>query len=733
MSAMPTDLVHDRLLRPLEQLRRRARWYIALDGLSRFAWVLLVSGVVQLALDYWLRFPVEQRIAVNLVITVFWIVFIHRYFLRPLGAPVADDTLAMAVDRVHPELHDRLATAVQFARGAVGDAAMNSPQLIAAVITEAAQKAPQAAFADALNHARARRRFREFAAIGGIILLACIIARPMMVTWFWRNWLLAEVPWPQKTYIRPAGFESGQKRVPIGDELEIIATIEGEAPTTTEVIWWTRSGKRGREPMTLRGGTQLEASIGIVNEDVSFRIVGGDERTRDFLAQAVERPRIEAMRVTLFPPDYAGLPSIDMEQQVVLEVLRGAVLEFDARLNKSVVRAQFLPADKPGIDCEAIEPRRIRIRLPTMPPQDGGGGASGAARSTSQWPVVLENGAYHFELLDADGWSNLRPVRYTIKVVADRPPVCELRISGVGQLVTPSAELSLAIKCSDAYGMASASLATQVDTDPSSLAPLLGMESRMREYSLAQSLAIAPMQIAPGRRLRIWVESSDLDPSGPNVGQSTPIEMRVVTIEELLADLARREMELRREFERLTSEQRVLYDTLSRIVGDVGESPAAPPAQQIAALARRQTSHAARVLAISRQFEQVLAELKTNKVMRAEDERRLADRIIRPLETLARESIPRAGERISGLRQSATANLIAQANASQDEILRQMREILANMLEWEGYREAIALLREIITQQQELRGATLDAVEKQLESILGEEPAEVAPTSRPKP
>lgn len=731
MSVAPNDLVQERLLRPLDLLRRRARWYIALDGLSRFAWVLLVTGIVQLVLDYWLRFPIEQRIAVNLVITTFWIVFIHRYFLRPLGAPVSHDTLALAVDRVHPEMNDRVATAVQFARGAVGDAATNSPQLIAAVIAEAAQRAPRSNFAEALNHARARRRLREFAAIGGIILLACVVARPMMVTWFWRNWLLAEVPWPQNTYIRPIGFESGQKRVPIGDELEIIAAIEGEAPTTSEVIWWTRSGRKGRESMTLRGGRQLEASIGVVSEDVSFRIVGGDERTRDFLAQAVERPGIESIRATLLPPEYTGLGPIDLEQQVVLEVLRGAVLEFDVWLNKPVVRAQFVPADKPGIDCEMLEPRRLRIRLPTIAPHSST--APGTGRPAAQWPAVLENGSYRFELLDADGWGNLRPVRYTIKLVADRPPACELRISGVGQLVAPSAELSLAIKCSDAYGMASAVLATQVDADPPQVEALPGMESRQREFSQARSLPIGPLKITPGRRLRIWVESSDLDPNGPNVGQSPPIELRVVTIEELLADLARREMELRREFERLTSEQRVLHETLQRMVDNGDESAAPPPAQQLSALARRQTSHAGRVLAISRQFEQVLSELQTNRVMRVEDERRLSDRIIHPLEALARESIPRAVEQIAGLRRSLSAALVGEMTASQEEILRQMRQILSNMLEWEGYREAIALLREIIAQQQELRGATLEAVEKQLESILDEEPAEDAPTSRPKP
>lgn len=727
MSAVPSDLVHKHLLRPLEDLRRRARWYIALDGLSRFAWVLLVSGIIQLVLDWWLRFPVEQRIAVNLVITGFWSVFIYRYFLRPLSAPVMDETLAMAVDRAHPDLQDRVATAVQFARGAAGDPQTNSPQLVSAVLNEAAERASRTSFLDALDHARARRRFREFAAIGGMILLACVIARPMMVTWFWRNWLLAEIPWPQKTYIRPVGFESGQKRVPIGDELDLIARIEGVPPTTAEVVWWTPSGRRGREPMTLRGGTQLEASLGIVTEDVSFRIVGGDERTRNFHAQAIERPRIESIRTTLIPPEYTGLDPIDLEQQIVLEVLRGAVLEFDATLNKPVVQAQFSPADKPGVDCDIQEPRRLRLRLETMRREGDEDSAP------AQWPAALESGVYRFELTDADGWTNLRPVRYTIKVVPDRPPGVDLRITGVGQLITPAAELSLVVKCTDVYGLSSASVMAQINSEPPREYVLSGLGPRATEYTAEQSLVVAALRAEAGQRLRVWAESSDLDPTGPNVGQSAPVELRVVTIEEFLADLARREMELRREFERLTSEQRILQETLQRLTGDGSESAAAPPVQQIAALTRRQGAHAGRSLAIARQFEQVLAELRTNHVMRTEDERRLSGRIIEPLESLARSYIPRTVEQITALRQGATAARVAEANASMSEILRQMRQILSNMLEWEGYREAIGILREIIAQQQELRGATLEAVEKQLEAILGEFETEEAPSSQPKP
>jgi hypothetical protein len=42
-----------------------------------------------------------------------------------------------------------------------------------------------------------------------------------------------------------------------------------------------------------------------------------------------------------------------------------------------------------------------------------------------------------------------------------------------------------------------------------------------------------------------------------------------------------------------------------------------------------------------------------------------------------------------------------------------MRAILANMIQWEGYQEAVGMLRDILRLQNELRTETQQAVEKQ--------------------
>ena len=86
------------------------------------------------------------------------------------------------------------------------------------------------------------------------------------------------------------------------------------------------------------------------------------------------------------------------------------------------------------------------------------------------------------------------------------------------------------------------------------------------------------------------------------------------------------------------------------------------------------------------------------------------------------------------LRGVVPATQQAAVGDTQVEILRRMQAILANMLKREGYREAVALLQEVITEQAGVRAATLDALRQELETILGvDEPVERSPEDGSRP
>lgn len=732
----PERSLSDAIFAPLAALRRRARLYLLLDGVVRLVLALTVGGLAQLLIDRWLKLTIDQRAALNLAITTFWFWVIYRYLVVRVVRPLTDEDLAAVVDRRNPQLFDQLTTAVQFARGRVGDPRANSPQLVDSVLHDAARDVGRVDFLAVLDHRQAIRRTSEMLVLLAVVALAFVVMPSVMYTWFHRNWFLADLPWPQRTYILPVGYENGMRHVAIGDELEIEARIEGEPPTTAELLWSAPSGRNGREDMTRRGRS-LVVSLGVVTEDVRFRIVGGDERTAAYSAVAVARPQVVRTAVHVTPPAYTGLDPLTVEQQATVEVLRGAEVVIEAWLNKPIASAGFHGVNGLLRSAELMAPDHVRVRLGTAPPNEPAVAAPTMPAGTApSGPALLESGTYHFELVDRDRFNDRRPVRFTIKVVADRPPGVDLKLTGVGQLITPRAEIPAEVKFEDLYGLSSVALAAQIGEDVPHTRVLDGFAPPQRTFQTTRVVPASAYGVAPGQQLKLWAEAADLDPRGPNVGRSPAIEMRVVTVEEFSNDLARRELELRRDFERLMGEQRVLADALERLLAvDAADgAPSASTSQQLAGLARRQSTHAARVLTIRKQFDQILAEMQTNRVARAADERRLRDRIVAPLLQVARESMSAATDQLNGLRRQLSADRRAAARSTQSEILRQMRAILADMLEWEGYREAVALLREIINEQGEVRSETLKAVERQLEAILEEDeptPANSAPAPRP--
>jgi hypothetical protein len=252
----------------------------------------------------------------------------------------------------------------------------------------------------------------------------------------------------------------------------------------------------------------------------------------------------------------------------------------------------------------------------------------------------------------------------------------------------------------------------------------------------AITLAVESLGVTPGQRLRLWAEARDGDPSGPNLGRARPVSLQVVSGDDFVAEMARRELELRREFEHLLSAQRGLKDALERLLTHLAPEaePVASLAQQIAALSRRQEAHAGRCLLLGRQFEQLLAEMRTSRVVRAAEQRRISDRIVAPLDSLGTTFMPAASAEIANLRGVVPATRWAAVGDTQVEILRRMQAILANMLKREGYREAVALLQEVIAEQAGVRAATLDALRQELETILGvDEPVERSPEDGSRP
>lgn len=684
--------------RRLKRLARRLRAYVLAGGIAQVCVFLLWAVAAQLLLDRTFRLPVDMR-AVLLAIIVFGLVVIlWRCVLSPWRFRLNPGEMACLVERRHPELKSVLVSAVQFSAGHVGSAESNSPELVDTVVRRASRQAAGISFDSVLAHGRARRSYLVMIAAVAVSTATVWSQPETMGMWFDRNVLLSDVQWPQRTRLRvdpPAKVLT----VARGDDLEIRAHAEGEVPRAVDIIFALASGKTGRETMVSVGERSFRHTFSRVDEPFHFRLKGGDDETESYEVRLAERPRVEDLTIAVAPPAYARIePYTAAPDQRAVETLLGSEVTLDIRLNKPVESADLVA---------------------------GSSVVKQARGADDAWSVTIaprESRTYQFALLDALGLENKRPARISVRIVKDNAPRVRMRILGVGDVITPHAILPLEMSFSDTYGLAEAEMVYTIsreEAEPSILA-LDEFKPGATKFDSTMRWPVASLAVRPGERLSMFVRAEDFDDvSGPNEAQSAPITLRIVTTDELLQELARREQEYRQEFERVVNQQERLRGQLLTVIRRIEEPESlAGFSNVIAPLERRQRQIAGQVNLVRQQFEQILTELVINGLDTQMIRVRLEDRVIRPITRLAKRDLVAAADSLRNIARSPTTEATGRADATQVEILAEMRRILDNMLKWEGYQEAVTMLREILRLQRELNQETHQELDRRASELL---------------
>jgi len=248
------------------------------------------------------------------------------------------------------------------------------------------------------------------------------------------------------------------------------------------------------------------------------------------------------------------------------------------------------------------------------------------------------------------------------------------------------------------------------------------------DLKLATTAEGSTFELRPGTEVTLTIEAADTyDLQGEkNIGASEPRRLQVVSAEQFLALLDRREVELRKRFEetyRLMTEVRV---TLGRVKyhgdvstaadpGDTGADPGDKPAlseqarREAASIRAALASQAAQdsqrakqeVLGVAQELDDMLVEMKNNRVDRSETRHSKRTVIVTALRAIAPAMFDKLSARITTLeeklesrpdRRQAADDAIAQA----DEILIAMDRVLQKMLDEEGYNQLIDLVQAMI-------------------------------------
>ena len=521
----------------LRGLRWRIGMWFLVEGIVALMAVAVVVAVVSFLLDYFFHLDPAQRTVVLAAMALALLVTFARRIVRPLAAPLSDDALILEVERKHPQLAESLISAVQFRRLGNDVRPNTSRAMIAATIDRGAAAAEKIRFADVINASGFTKNALLLLFLAAAWVAAAVASTkvPHLRIWFERNVLLRSVSWPQNTYLRIVRAENGRLRIPRGDDYSLLVEATAESRVIPKQVFVDFRDGRGVLAMKATTANAFEVVLANVIQPFQFRVRGGDERTDYVTVELVEPPAIDQLKLEVTFPTYAGGKTEPLPAgKGPYFILPGSSLALAGIANKPLTQAQL-----------AREAARFPLII-----------ESNNHVSGKLTPRDVLTGQYAIELLDTEGLEAHRPTSFGLRLRADREPRVKARLTGIGGMVTARAQLPLSCRVTDDYGLNSVSVPFTWRGDDQERKegagtvelPAVKITPLTLELSFDEILDLEPLKIPPGTGLTFHVAAADNDdfpdepsaPVGPNIGKSPDFSIRVVTDEELRADLLRR-------------------------------------------------------------------------------------------------------------------------------------------------------------------------------------------------
>ncbi len=706
----------------LHKLRRSIRQWIWIDGLSQLALWAAIILLVDLGIDRVFRMDRAQRGVMLLVMLIPIAMVLWWRLIKPLIRTVTDDALAARVEAQHDQLNQQMISALQFARMQEPTRGGASPQLIRETISKGNKISSTIAFDDVVDRSGLRRNLmRGTAAVGFIILLSALFPATMR-TWWQRNILVGTQQWPQQTQLVFVGVVQDELVVPRGDDVTILVRANGVVPETVTLAYRSvEGGKRITEQMVKIGRDTYRLTIRNVLEPHKLQARGGDGLTPWIHMQLVNRPEIEQLTLTVTPPAYTNQAIHDLPTgRGAYYVPAGSSVRIHGRANKPLSRASL------QLGKEFV--RKVELR--DDDPQ---------RFSTQLTPEDLRDGTYGIVLTDTikpDPLMSRQPIRFSIRIREDETPTVRAQLMGIGDMIVNRAVVPIKCRLTDDYVIVEASLKWQQQLAESdqprsgshSLSAVTDEIGKKRIGPFVHEFDIEPIDLVVGEHVTFHLTAMDNDTvTGPKTGESTLFSLKVVSEQELRAELLRREQEQRLEFARLLADQQELLVAVRATQAGLRNAAAVSPStrRDFVAAERRQRLVAGRCQAIARQFTQILAEVANNRLEEKGGpiHRRIQSRIVSPLMQLAHETVPRAADTLDQAvvdwqSEQIRNEKIAFGIDQQRQIIADMQTILRSMVKLEGYQEAINLVREIVKEQTQVEVETRKALEKRISDIF---------------
>lgn len=745
-----------RMVHPLErkigQVRKRARWLLALYAVG---WTIAVVGATLLLLgwaDYWIRFQdygIRLMCSLAVVLVAGWVG--HRFwYLGFWQSRLGDVQIAQRIERRFPALTDRLASAVEFLKQSEIDPQAGSAALRRAVIIQTDSEIEQLNVAEVFEP-RPTRRALALAGLavllaGGIVAASPTSARIALLR---LARPLGNDAWPRFYRVE---FRSTPTRLAAGQNFEVELLRDAAHRVPLDVRIYYRYETDGvNDEVESEAMSWVNGAMVARKENVSrpfwYRAEGGDDFSMEWIRlEVLEAPRFESVQLTLHPPHYTGLPVEESEKSI--HALQGTRVELYGTVTKKLSRATLRRED----------PTKLALEL------SADGYAVSLKPDAPQAFVIDKTGPYWIELEDREGLVGGAEDRWDIRAIPDLEPTVTIEEPGTNVFVTPDGEVSLKIAVKDDLAIQNIALhfnrSDKTDVEDFAVplyraadqAPRLTSGGLLKSGQLGESRVVVyrwqlgELDLAPAAQLTFWATAGDYV---PQTGRSTVRRITIITPEELEERLTQRQQLVFAELQRVLKMQQAARTQTSSLeiqLNEVGRISRTDVDQaQSAELNQRQVTRTLTSTSegIPAQIADFLAELHSNRVDSPSIERHMTA-ILEEIDRLDQNHLGTIESELTKFVKAAQAQLsrdakrpsaarppvpdheltesLASAGRNQDQVIASLESMLGELGRWDNYRrfarEITQLKRdqeEISRQTKEIRPNTLGRETKELD------------------
>jgi len=579
--------------------------------------------------------------------------------------------LARLIARKFPGLGDRLLGVIELEHQE-GNPDTLSPRLREAAMIAVAVETGRRKLDDALPAAKHRRWALAACALATLAALALTLT-PRAGLNALQRWLMPLAPTERYTFTRLDNAPT-RLQVPFGESFEVTLRLAKDTEQRPD----RATGRYGQQPIveTTRAGTQFTFRFPGQQDPgtIDFRI--GDLR-HAVAVEPVLRPAVRSVIAHIQPPAYLGFPAEELDAtNGLIPIVQGGAFHIEMATTRPLREGTYGPA-RPIATAEDLET--------TTEWQDVGGSliVNGPLATT---PQITPGQSFElpFAWTDQIGLAGDAGFRLQIEVRPDAAPSCYLHGIDRQKAILPEETIDMELLAEDDLGLRATGLEWQgeflraTDENPASgelpLAPGNGTERRLL---LPVAFSPAAFGITPQKlTLRAYVE--DALPGRGRI-YSEPIEIYVLTRPEHnqllksrfdrqiaeLEDLARRELELLEENERL---EKLSGEDLQK-----DENRNRLKDQEI-----EEAETARRIEELKNQMEKLLQDAARNGEIDKKTLQKMAESL-KSVQELAEQDVPKVQENLKQAQDSS--NTPEQSQKEMSEATEEQRKVVEKMQE----------------------------------------------------